>query len=106
MMDDPALFQPGGKWRRETAPEFTAENAGEKLWLRVERQTLMRLPESGFVLFGIRVYVYPLTQIASDAATAGRLAEAVRALPEATAHYKSLLPFRTALLHWLDARAA
>ena len=106
MMDDPALFQPGGKWRRETVPDITVQNAGEKLWLRVERQTLMRLPDSGFVLFGIRLYVYPLTRIAADRATAARLGEAVRALPEATAHYKSLLPFRAALLDWLDARAA
>ena len=58
------------------------------------------------MLFGIRVYVYPLTRIAADRATAARLGEAVRALPEATAHYKSLLPFRAALLDWLYARAA
>ena len=38
-------------------------------------------------------------------ATAGRLATAVRALPDNMQHYKSLLPFREALLAWLDAAA-
>jgi hypothetical protein len=36
---------------------------------------------------------------------ASRLAEAVRALPEATVHYKSLRAYGPALLAWLDARA-
>jgi hypothetical protein len=51
------------------------------------------------------VHSYPLAHaIASDAAAA-RLAEAVRALPEATVNYKSLKVFGPALLAWLDARS-
>lgn len=99
--DDPALFQPTGKWRTGAQPEITAANAGEKVFLRVERQTLRRLPATGAVLFGIRVHVYPLTRVAHHAAD---LAAAVRALPHEIMHYKSLLPFREALLAWLDKR--
>ncbi|HUB47262.1 MAG TPA: DUF3445 domain-containing protein [Acetobacteraceae bacterium] len=102
VVDDAALFQPTGKWRKGHNPTVTAANAGGALFLRVERQTLRRLPLSDAVLFGIRVHVYKLAHAIHDAATAARLAEAVRALPEATQHYKSLLSIRDSLLAWLD----
>ena len=35
----------------------TAENAGQRLHLRVERQTLSRLPRTGAVLFTIRTHM-------------------------------------------------
>ncbi len=105
VLDDATLFQPGGKWREAHNPVVTAENAGETLFLRVERQTLRRLPGSGAVLFGIRVHVYKLATAIASPAAAARLADAVRALPQATLHYKSLLPIRDALLQWTDARA-
>jgi hypothetical protein len=104
LLDDPALFQPGGKWRVDGGSGVTLANAGERVFLRVERQTLRRLPDSGAVLFGIRVHVYPLTQVIDGAERAARLAAAVRALPAEIQHYKSLLPFREALLGWLDGR--
>lgn len=104
VLDDPALFQPAGKWREAVNGAITKENAGETLFLRVERQSLRRLPESGAILFGIRVHVYPLHTAVPDQSTAARLAEAVSALPEETAHYKSIPAFRTALLGWLATR--
>jgi len=105
VLDDPAMFQPAGKWREQTNSAITSDNAGEGLYLRVERQTLRRLPQSGAILFGIRVHSYPLARAITTPEAASRLAEAVRALPEATVHYKSLKAFGPALLAWLDARA-
>lgn len=105
LLDDPALFQPTGKWRTAADTSIDAVNAGNRLFLRVERQTLRRLPRSGAVLFGIRVHSYRLDTVAAEPAIAGRLAEAVRALPPEIAHYKSLPPFREALLTWLDERS-
>jgi hypothetical protein len=102
LLDDPALFQPGGKWRVDSRSEITLANAGERVFLRVERQTLRRLPISGAVLFGIRVHVYPLERVIDGAERAARLAAAVRALPAEVQHYKSLLPFREAVLGWLE----
>jgi hypothetical protein len=104
IMDDPTLFQPAGKWRTAHDATITEQNAGERLFLRVERQTLRRLPETGAILFGIRVHVYPLGFAVAAPDDAARLAAAVRALPEAMAHYKSLPMFRAALLGWLDGR--
>jgi dimethylamine monooxygenase subunit A len=105
VLDDAAMYQPTGKWREATNTAITADNAGDTLYLRVERQTLTRLPRSDAVLFGIRVHSYPLATAITKPAVAARLAEAVRALPEETRHYKSLKAFGPALLAWLDARA-
>ena len=105
VLDDPAMYQPTGKWREATNSAITPDNAGETLYLRVERQTLRRLPQSEAILFGIRVHSYPLGRAITKPEHAARLAEAVRALPEATIHYKSLKAFGPALLAWLDARS-
>jgi hypothetical protein len=105
LVDDPALFQPGGKWRHETSARITAANAGAELLLRTERQTLSVLPASGGMLFTIRVRAHRLAHICTRKDVAVRLAGAVRALPAEMQHYKSVLPFRAALLEWLDTRA-
>lgn len=54
------------------------ENAGETLFVRSERQTLRRLPETGAVLFTIGVYVEPLGALADG--NVAMLARAVRSL--------------------------
>ncbi len=105
ILDDPTLFQPAGKWRVDANTAIIADNAGASLYLRVERQTLRRLPASGAVLFGIRVHCYRLDRVIATPDLAARLAAAVRALPDSIVHYKSLRPIQSALLAWLDARA-
>ena len=105
VVDNGALFQPTGKWREAHNAAITADNAGEALFLRSERQTLRRLPDSGTVLFGIRVHSYPLRTIVSTPEIAARLASAVRALPREMLHYKSMLTIEGALLAWLDSRS-
>jgi dimethylamine monooxygenase subunit A len=105
VLDDATLFQPSGKWRDEPNRSVTADNAGEALSLRVERQTLRRLPQTAAILFGIRVHVYPLKAAITTQGSAARLAEAIRALPESTSLYKSFPSIRAALLDWLDRRA-
>jgi hypothetical protein len=104
--DDPALFQLEGKHRTGLDLSFTPANARARLFLQVERQTLSRLPRSGFVLFTIRVHSYPLSRVAAQPGAAARLALAVRAMPDAMAAYKSLPPFKTALLSFLDGSTA
>lgn len=106
ILDDPTLFQPTGHGRRGYNPDITPHNAGEKLWFRMERQTLRRLPQTQDILFTIRVYVRPLFELAQRPERAAMLAAAVRALPEPMRLYKSLPPFIDALLAWLDNVAA
>jgi hypothetical protein len=104
VIDDPALFQPtgSGKFRTGTDDAITPETAGERLWLRVERQTLLRLPESRHILFGIRTYVDPLSALATRPDMATALAGAIRDLPDGLRRYKSIGRFEEAVLGWLD----
>ncbi len=60
-------------------PGIDAHNAGDRLWVRSERQTLRRLPRSGAVLFTIRVQFAALSTLASRPDVAVALAAAARA---------------------------
>lgn len=50
-----ARFTPDGTPFREAAARADADQANEQLFLRVERQTIRKLPKSGAVLFTIRI---------------------------------------------------
>jgi len=105
LLDDPALFQPAGHGRTGRDESVTAENAGDRLWLRVERQTLRRLPATGAVVFGIRVHRWPLARLAAQPDAAGRLKAAIETLPPALARYKSIPVFGEAVTQWLGRAA-
>lgn len=100
--EDPTLFQPTGHGRGDFDPSITPENAGRTLWLRVERQTFRLLPASGVVAFGIRTHVTPLAAVVAVPGEAAGLAAAIRGVPPEMERYKSLLPYRAALLDYLD----
>ncbi len=101
LVDDPELHQPKGHGRRALNAAITAQNAGQSVFLKVERQTLSRVGADGTVLFTIRVHCYPLAKVVTTPEIARDLADAVAALPEELAVYKSILPFRQALLEYL-----
>jgi hypothetical protein len=101
----PELFQAGHQIDAATAAAITPANAGEKLWLRVERQTLRRLPQSGAVLFTIRTHVTQLFEAIRDVKSARDLAIAVRTMPDDVARYRGMAGFRAAALGWLDVQA-
>jgi hypothetical protein len=102
IVDDPTLFQASGHSRGGGRPDITAENAGEKLWLRMERQTLRRLPQSQDILFTIRIYVKPLRHLLAHPERAAAMVRALRSMPEEWLLYKSLPAFLDAVLGWLD----
>lgn len=56
------LHQPSGEWRRE--------EGDDALYIRVERQTFVRLPETGAVVFGIRTFLDPLDAVTREQAKA------------------------------------
>jgi hypothetical protein len=96
-----ALFAPLRESQRRTDWEGCASDP----WLRVERQTLRRLPVSGAVVFTIRTLTAPLAILDTDPEAAGLLAAAVRELPEDVARYKlGPPPARAAVLARLGAR--
>lgn len=100
--DDPALFQPTGHGRVRLNRKITPENVAEKIWLRVERQTLRRLPVSQDILFTIHVHQSPLGEFSGHPDRTAQLAANLRAMPEPMRQYKSLPPVLDAVLTWLD----
>lgn len=101
--EDAVLYQPAGHGVTGHDPSITPDNAGQTLWLRVERQTFRVLPESGVLAFGIGTHVTPLADVVAVPGEAEKLASAIHGLPPEMERYKSLRPYRAALLDYLDA---
>ncbi len=102
LTDDASLHQPV---RRAIGP-IDVDEVGDRIWLRVERQTLRRLPATGAIAFGIRIHQQPLRDLGGDAVVLRRLAAAVDAMPEPTFEYKGLSHFADALHAWIAASVA
>ncbi|CCH00578.1 hypothetical protein FAES_2569 [Fibrella aestuarina BUZ 2] len=84
-------------------PTLTAANAGEHLFIRIERQTLTRLPRSGAILFGIRTYLNRLAdECRARPDAAPRLLAVLETTPPAMLDYKGIRPFLDVTLAWLN----
>jgi len=85
---------------------FTAEKnkAVEHHYFRSERQTLRRLPRSGGVVFTIRTYFHPITEICEEPYVPGRLASAVRSWGDDVSRYKGKERYEEVLLEYLDQK--
>ena len=94
--DHCALFQP-------VAPKGQLVQDITQLWIRMERQTLRSLPQTGGSMFTIRTYQQPITEyVARGKDVASTLYSLVKRLPDDVAKYKSMLHYRDALLKWLE----
>ena len=78
LYDSPDLFYPE---RSHTKSGLFDEAGTPNIWLRVERQTLRRMPVSGAILFTIKICVDPLGAL-RDHADGARLAEGLKTLIE------------------------
>lgn len=58
----PELHQP----LTEKAKAARAKEPTDRYWLRVERQTLLRLPESGAAVFGIKTLITPIEALTGE----------------------------------------
>jgi hypothetical protein len=74
----------------------TAANAGRSLFIRVERQTLRRLPDSGAAVFGIGSYIEPLAAL--PAALVRDLVRAIASVPPAEAIRRGIPAYAPALM--------
>ena len=98
--------------RLDTSPEnyphwgpdrgtVTAQNAGDLVNLRVELQSLWRLPRSNAVLFGIRCYLISVRELATIPKWACRMHRVLKNLHPALVEYKGLSRYRDAVVEWL-----
>lgn len=99
-----------GNWSVVSSPELLQRGGGEArgkgLYLRVERQSLRRLPQTGAVVFGIRVTINPLADILPVPGAVAALGGAVRQLSPDESKYKSLAPLLPALRDFLASARA
>jgi hypothetical protein len=79
--------------------------AGELLWMRVERQTLSRLPESNAVAFSLHTYSDPLSCLRSDVESARAILALLLNYPEERWKYSEMDIVREPLMIWLEAAA-
>ncbi|WP_405539553.1 DUF3445 domain-containing protein [Streptomyces sp. NBC_00075] len=89
-----------GRDRRLVLADGAAELA-RRLHLRVEVQHLVRLAESGAVLFLIRSYLLPLSELARVPAWRSRFAAVLAELPQDMADYKGISRYREEAAAWL-----
>jgi dimethylamine monooxygenase subunit A len=105
LMTEETLFLPSAHDRSPgRLTGLTAETAGERLFLRVERQTLRRLPETGAILFTIRTFIDPLACLGPFPELREGLKQAILGFGEAKSAYKAIGPIREAVLGWLEIR--
>jgi hypothetical protein len=82
-------------------PRLDTSIRPDEVWLRVERQALVALPQTRGVLFGIRVEVFGLEEVLGDAAATAGFARALRTMPEDMAAYKGIAPARERILSFV-----
>jgi hypothetical protein len=112
-------MQPGQAWFRENAG-FSRDNQRNHLpsrprqrldatvkvaevFIRVEHQLLYKLPQSGAILFGIRVEVFPLQQLLADPLATARLRRMLATLTPDKAHYKGISASLDRLIEILES---
>ena len=80
----------------------TAENAGKRVYLRIELQPLHRLPRSNAIVFPIRTYLLNLEDIATNPAWAKRMHRVLKSLNQDLVDYKGFTRYRDAAVEWLS----
>lgn len=78
------------------------DRAVEHHFFRSERQSLRRLPRTGAVVFTIRTYFHPITDIAQEDYVPGRLASGIRSWGPDVKKYKGYDKYGEVLLEYLD----
>ncbi len=88
------------KWG-PTRAEITPENVGQRMHLRVELQTLWRLPRSNAIAFPIRCYLIKFDELVTQPKWARRLHRVVRDIHPDLAAYKGFLRNRDTMTAFL-----
>jgi len=96
---DSELYQPTSY--RSEPPTFSDSEAGDKIFVRVERQTLSKM-RSGDILFTIRTYINPLKAICVDLELAAGLHDSIMNTPMEVLLYRGVDKFGSQVLRYID----
>lgn len=83
-------------------PRLDASVGIDEVWWRLEEQSLVALPKTGGILFGINIVVKPLAEIKADVSACRGLVRALDTMSERMASYKGIAPAKTRLLELLQ----
>lgn len=107
------LFPEGAHDANVEASERAAEalnddfrRAGDRLWIRAERQTFVRLPESRALAFGIHTYSHPLSSLVDDGESLAALHRLIGEYSEDRLRYSAMLAIKTPIMRWLEDKLA
>ena len=102
---DPTMFQPVRQKHCASELSITSKNAGDMVYMRCERQTLRRLPYTGWILFTIKTYLDKVSKLHKYPKEAQNLSSLLRSAPTTLLSYKNINHFLEPLLVYLDELA-
>jgi len=83
-------------------PRLGQETPMEQIWLRVEHQALVRLPQTQGILFGIRLHCFGLESLQARPAVARAIAGQLRSMPAEMQAYKGIQDVAGRVAGWLE----
>jgi hypothetical protein len=108
------LIKPGISWERANwglsrtpelnlhpsrkLPRLDASVPLDEVWFRLEQQSLVALPETGGVLFGIKLAIIPMHEIKAEPDIRRGMIRALQTMPEPMAIYKGIASARDRLI--------
>ena len=92
--------------QREASRQLMLCNIGERCFLRIERQTLSRLPHTRAILFTVHTYQTPVSTVVRNTDHARRILAALQTIPESMLHYKGMQGFSDLLLTYVQAHSS
>ncbi len=114
-----ARMIPGACWTRENVsytrhpdlnqhpsrnlPPLAADISPDELLVRLEHQLLLKLPETGAILFGIRIENVPFRRVLELPDVSGRLARLLATMAADAAQYKGIAAARAQIVRRLRA---
>ena len=88
------------------AAALTLANIGARCHLRIERQTLTRLPMTDAILFTVRTYQMPIARLAEQPERLRQFAAYLPTVPAALLRYKGIDRYHDLLLEYLRLQLA
>ena len=98
---DDLLFAP----HRSEDITLNQDEVETRLFVRVERQTLRKLPDSGWIVFTIRTSLAPLSLWRDEIEALQALQEQIDGFSDEMRDYRNVKSYEASLRHWIAARA-
>ena len=88
LTDDPNLRLAPQRRHHPMRDDISINNVADRVWLRVEYQTLRRLPQSDVIIFTIRILRQQIASVADHPETLIQLLSSLAKLPSEVRSYK------------------